>query len=97
MLPLWQESQRPVASVWLMVTDDHDVVLRWQFSQTLVVIGWVGVLPVAVVPLWQLEQLPVTPVWLNDAGVHAVVRWQELHSAVVTMCVAVLPVAAEPL
>lgn len=94
---MWQESQRPVASVWLMVIGVHAVVRRWQFSQILVVMGWVTDRPVAVVPLWQLAQLPVTPVWLNVAGVHAVVRWQALHSAVVGICVAFLPGATEPL
>lgn len=58
--PLWQESQRPSASLWLMVICVHEVVERWQFSQTLVVCGCVADLPVAVVPLWQEAQLPVT-------------------------------------
>jgi hypothetical protein len=37
--PLWQESQRPIASVWLILIGIHAVVRRWQFSQMLVVKG----------------------------------------------------------
>lgn len=37
--------------------------VRWQFSQALLLAMWAGPLPVARTPLWQLAQLLVTPAW----------------------------------
>jgi len=61
-------------------------VLRWQFSQAVVVGRWLDGLPVAVVPLWQVAHPDVIPVWSMRAPANVVVeRWQVSHGADVTM------------
>ncbi|MBI1403161.1 MAG: hypothetical protein GC147_08110 [Porphyrobacter sp.] len=59
-VPLWHETQVPLAEAWLKVAGVQPVV-RWQSSQVFVVLRWFADFPVAVVPLWHEAQFPVTP------------------------------------
>ncbi|RLA34221.1 MAG: hypothetical protein DRR15_09300 [Gammaproteobacteria bacterium] len=70
--------------------------MLWQSSQTLVVCGCAGFLPVASVPLWQLAQLPLIFTWSKFAGNHATVLWQSSQLLPLAICVGCLPVAVTP-
>ena len=73
LVPLWQEEQVPITSVWLTVLAGAQAALVWQSAQLVLVAMWVADLPVAVVPLWQLAQLPAIPAWEKVAGVQPLV------------------------
>jgi hypothetical protein len=72
--------------------------VAWQESQRLLLLIWVGFLPVAFTPSWQAEQVPSTSRWsTRTAGLNVVVLWQLSQLLVVLTCVGFLPNAFVPL